>query len=82
MALLQEAKAGRHFDTIAAICLSLLPDRDDVEESAGWLLEEACPAQPAEFVAFLAKQGSLASRLALRYAAEKLRPEHRVLVLG
>lgn len=82
VALLQEAKAGRHFDTITEICIRLLPDRDDmVEKGVGWLLKEAYPAQPAKVVAFLAMHGAKASRLTLRYAAEKMRPKHRVLVL-
>lgn len=83
VALLQEAKAGRQTDFIFEIAARLLPDRDDmVEKGVGWLLKETYPARPAETVAFLQKAKHQASRVTLRYAAEKMTPRHRSLTLG
>lgn len=83
VALLQEAKAGRHTEFIFEIAAALLPDRDDmVEKGVGWLLKETYPARKRETVEFLATNGARASRLTLRYAAEKMSPADRRRVLG
>jgi 3-methyladenine DNA glycosylase AlkD len=83
VALLQEAKAGRHTEFLFTIALALLPDREDmVQKGVGWLLKETYPARPEETVAFLRAHGPKASRLTLRYAAEKMAGSHRRLVLG
>lgn len=83
VALLQEAKAGRHTDYIFEIARLLLPDRDDmVEKGVGWLLKESYPARPAETHAFLMQNRALAARFTLRYAAEKMAPEHRQSLLA
>jgi 3-methyladenine DNA glycosylase AlkD len=82
VALLRSAKSGRHTDTIFEVASLLLPDRDDmVEKGVGWLLKETYPAKPKETVAFLERNASRASRLTLRYAAEKMtaRDKGRVL---
>ncbi|MGC4056463.1 MAG: DNA alkylation repair protein [Paludibaculum sp.] len=83
VALLQEAKAGRHTDYIFEIASRLLPDRDDmVEKGVGWLLKEAYPKRPRETHAYLLRNRETASRLTLRYAAEKMTPEHRKSLLA
>lgn len=83
VALLQEAKSGRHTDYIFEIAALLLPDRDDmVEKGVGWLLKETYPKRPQETFAFLLQNREAASRLTLRYAAEKMTPEHRQALLA
>lgn len=83
VALLQEGKAGRHTAYIFEIAELLLPDRDDmVEKGVGWLLKETYPRRPVETLDFLLTRGAAASRLTLRYAAEKMSPEHRRLLLA
>lgn len=83
VALLQEAKNGRHTDFIFRIASALLPDRDDmVEKGVGWLLKETYPRRPRETTEFLVLHGQSASRLTLRYAAEKMTPADRAKVLA
>lgn len=83
VALLQEAKAGRQFDVITEVALRLFPVRDDmVEKGLGWLLKVAYPARPEQVVALLEANRAQASRLVLRYAAEKMTAAHRAQVLG
>lgn len=84
VSLIHEAKRGRHLDFILEIAGALLPERDDmIEKGVGWLLKETYPARPRETVAFLTgPRGRAASRLTLRYAAEKMTAAHRRLVLG
>lgn len=73
VALLQEAKAGRQLDIIFTVAGRLLGVRDDiVEKGVGWLLKETYPKRPSETLAFLMDRGGEASRLTLRYAAEKM----------
>ena len=82
VSLLQEAKRGRHTDLIFDIAARLLPVRDDmVEKGVGWLLKETYPARPSETLAFLMNQRTTASRLTLRYAAEKMPPAARTMLL-
>jgi 3-methyladenine DNA glycosylase AlkD len=83
VSLLQEAKRGRHTDFVLRVAEKLLPERDDmVEKGVGWLLKEAYPPRPAEVAAFLLREGRRASRLTLRYAAEKMSAADRRKVLG
>lgn len=83
VALLQEAKKGRHTDFIFEIADALLDNRDDmVEKGVGWLLKETYPARARETVAFLLPRRARASRMTLRYAAEKMTPRDRATVLG
>lgn len=73
VAMVQEAKAGRHFDTIAAIARALLTDREVmVEMGIGWLLKESYVGRPAETFGFLMAHRGSASRRTLRIAAEKM----------
>ena len=82
VSLLQEAKQGRHAEFILRVAKKLLPDRDDmVQKGVGWLLKETHPRKPAETVSFLLREGSAASRLTLRYAAEKMSAADRRRVL-
>jgi 3-methyladenine DNA glycosylase AlkD len=83
VALLQEARQGRRTDFIFDIAARLLPDRDDmVEKGVGWLLKETYPKRPKETVDFLISHRTEASRLTLRYAAEKMTPRDRARVLA
>lgn len=80
LALLQEAKAGRHFEAITQIASRLAEDPDDmVQKGVGWLLKEAYPKRPDKLIAFLPSQPF--SRLTLRYAAEKMTKRDRAFVL-
>lgn len=82
VALLQEAKKGRNTAFLLGIADRLLDDRDDmVEKGVGWLLKEAYPAKPRETVEFLRVRRARASRLTLRYAAEKMTARDREIVL-
>lgn len=83
VSLLQEAKQGRHTDFVLRVAEKLLAERDDmVEKGVGWLLKEAYPRRPAEIAGFLLREGQRASRLTLRYAAEKMTAADRRKVLG
>ena len=83
VALVKEAKHGRHLKLIFQIAGALACDHADlVQKGAGWLLKEAYPARPREVVRFLEKQGKGWPRLVLRYAAEKMTAEDRARVLG
>jgi 3-methyladenine DNA glycosylase AlkD len=83
VSLLQEAKQGRQTEFVLRVAKKLLPDRDGmVEKGVGWLLKEAYPRRPAEVVRFLVEEGMRASRLTLRYAAEKMTAADRRRVLG
>jgi 3-methyladenine DNA glycosylase AlkD len=84
VSLIHEAKRGRHLEFILEIAGALLPNRDEmIEKGVGWLLKETYPARPRETVAFLTgPSGRAASRLTLRYAAEKMTAADRRLVLG
>ena len=82
VALLQEAKQGRHAREIFAIASALRDDPDDmVQKGVGWLLKETYPKKPAELVRLLSRWTG-APRLMLRYACEKMTPEHRAAVLS
>jgi 3-methyladenine DNA glycosylase AlkD len=83
VSLLQEAKRGRNLDAILRISAALLKDPDDlVQKGVGWLLKEAYPRRPREIVRFLAARKAEATRLLLRYAAEKMSAADRLRVLG
>jgi 3-methyladenine DNA glycosylase AlkD len=82
VALLQEAKRGRHTPDIFRIAAALLDDPDDmVRKGVGWLLKETYPKKPREVVAFLQPWKARAPRLVLRYAAEKMTARDRDAVL-
>lgn len=81
--LLQEAKQGRNTGFLLRVAKRLLPDRDDmVEKGVGWLLKEAYPRRPVEVAGFLLRERCSASRLTLRYAAEKMPADARLKILG
>ena len=83
VALLQEAKSGRHTGEILGIAERLLDDTDDmVRKGLGWVLKEAYPKQPLAVVDWLSGRRSRASRLVLRIAAEKMTAQHRAAILG
>jgi 3-methyladenine DNA glycosylase AlkD len=81
VSLLQEAKRGRNTPHIFDIAERLMASSDDmVQKGVGWLLKETYPKKPRETVAFLIPHHD-APRLLLRYAAEKMTPADRRLVL-
>jgi 3-methyladenine DNA glycosylase AlkD len=82
VALLQEAKQGRHTEAVFHIASLLLEDPDDmVQKGVGWLLKETYPKRPRETVAFLAGWKLRTTRLVLRYAAEKMTARDKAAVL-
>jgi 3-methyladenine DNA glycosylase AlkD len=82
VALIQEAKHGRHTDRILEIATLLIGDPDDmVQKGVGWLLKVAYAKKPREIVAFLEKRKATTPRLILRYAAEKMNAADRRAVL-
>lgn len=83
VALIQEAKAGRRTDIIFTVAGNLLGVRDDmVEKGVGWLLKETYPKRPGETLGFLMARRDEASRLTLRYAAEKMTAADRQELLS
>ena len=83
VSLLWEAKRGRHTEFVFDIAARLLPVRDDmVEKGVGWLLKESYPARPEETLRFLMEHRAAATRLALRYAAEKMPSSARSSLLA
>jgi 3-methyladenine DNA glycosylase AlkD len=82
VALLREAKSGRSTASIFEIVSRMMTDPDDmVQKGVGWLLKETYPKRPREVVAFLKPWRGRASRLLLRYAAEKMTARDREIVL-
>lgn len=82
VALLQEAKRGRHAEAIFDIAGRLLGDGDDmVQKGVGWVLKETYPKRPRDVLRFLAERGGDAPRLVLRLAAEKMTAADRTAVL-
>jgi hypothetical protein len=53
-----------------------------VRKGVGWLLKETYPKKPVETVRFLLPWAGKASRVVLRYAAEKMIPADRAKVLS
>jgi 3-methyladenine DNA glycosylase AlkD len=83
VALLQEAKKGRHTSAVFRIADALIEDSDDlVRKGVGWVLKEAYPPKPAELLAFLLPRAAGAPRLVLRLAAEKMSAAHREALLS
>ncbi|MGI8742687.1 MAG: DNA alkylation repair protein [Bryobacteraceae bacterium] len=82
VALLQEAKQGRNTESIFRVADLLFGDADEiVQKGVGWLLKEAYPRKPAATVDFLSERKAKASRLTLRYAAEKMTSDDKKTVL-
>lgn len=74
--LLQEGKVGRSTDEILHIADLLANDKDEmVQKGVGWLLKETYPKKPVETFEYVSAWKG--SRLAVRYAAEKMAPQHR-----
>ncbi len=83
VALLQEAKHGRHTAHILKIADLLLADADDmVQKGVGWVLKETYPKKQAELMAFLVPRSAKTSRLVLRLAAEKMNARDRAALLN
>ena len=78
VAVIQEAKHGRHTEAIFKISEMLFADEDDmVRKGVGWLLKETYPKRPEATVEFIRERQPKISRLTLRYAAEKMTPEDK-----
>ena len=83
VALLQEAKRGRHAEAIFELAGRLLDDADDmVRKGVGWVLKETYPQQPAALMGFLLPRASATPRLVLRLAAEKMSARDRAALLA
>lgn len=83
VALLQEAKAGRHTQDVLRISELLIEDCDDmVQKGLGWLLKEAYPRQPEKVAEYLMRRKDRAPRLVLRIAAEKMTGPDRAAILS
>ena len=83
VALVPSARQGVHTREIFRIAAPLIPDEDDmVRKGVGWLLKETYPKKPAEVMRFLMPKRALASRLVLRYAAEKMSTADRARLLS
>ena len=73
VALVREAKRGRHTKLLLEIAGSLLDDPDDmVQKGVGWLLKEAYPPRPKEVARFLVVHHGRIPPLVRRIAAEKM----------
>lgn len=83
VALVPSARHGLHTREIFRVAQPLVPDDDDmVRKGVGWLLKETYPKKSAETVRFLLPWAGKASRVVLRYAAEKMTPADRAKVLS
>ena len=83
VALVKEASRGRRLDLICEIAQALANDPEElVKKGAGWVLKEAYPKHPQEVVDFLETYGKAWPRLVLRYAAEKMSPQDKRMVLS
>ena len=83
VAMVPSAKRGLHTPEILKIALPLVPDEDDmVRKGVGWLLKETYPKKPREVVRFLDPWRGKASRVVLRYAAEKMTAADKARVLA
>ncbi len=82
VSLVPSGRKGRHTAVILDVADRLLADPDEmVQKGVGWLLKETYPNQPREVVRFLRAAKARAPRLVLRYAAEKMTPRDRAVVL-
>jgi 3-methyladenine DNA glycosylase AlkD len=83
VALLQEAKMGRHTAAVLETAGLLLEDADDmVRKGVGWVLKEAYPKRPKEVMGFLLPRAERTPRLVLRLAAEKMSAADRAALLA
>jgi 3-methyladenine DNA glycosylase AlkD len=83
VAMVPSAKRGLHTAEILKIAQPLVPDEDDmVRKGVGWLLKETYPKKPREVVRFLNPWRGKASRVVLRYAAEKMTAVDKARVLS
>jgi 3-methyladenine DNA glycosylase AlkD len=83
VAMVPSAKRGLHTGEILKIAQPLVPDDDDmVQKGVGWLLKETYPKKPREVVRFLDPWRGKASRVVLRYAAEKMTAADKARVLA
>jgi len=81
--LVPSARKGLHTTAILRVAkLSLEDDDEMVQKGCGWLLKETYPKQPARVMRFLLPRRAKASRLLLRYAAEKMTADDRARILA
>ncbi len=85
VSLIPAARRGLFPDAVFRVADRLLPIRDDmVEKGVGWLLKDATKAASnvKPVIAYLSRNRRRASRLALRYACERLSRAQKRRVLG
>jgi len=78
VSLIVPAKRGHFFGYIISIADALLTDTDDmVQKGYGWLLKVASATREQEVFDYVMKNKNVMPRTALRYAIEKMSPEHK-----
>jgi len=83
VALVHEARAGRHTGVILEVAERLLADPDDlVRKGVGWLLKEAYRKQPRAVLHLLGAHRARVPRLVLRIATEKMPAGERARILA
>ena len=83
VSLMPSARKGLHTAAIFQIAEPLLPDPDEiVQKGCGLLLKETYPRRPLQLMRFLLPRRLHASRLLLRYAAEKVTEQDRARLLA
>jgi 3-methyladenine DNA glycosylase AlkD len=76
------ARHGEFHEWVFKTADELLGDEDDmVRKGVGWMLKCTSQSDEQRVVDYLLKNRGRASRLVLRYASEKMTPEHRQLIL-
>jgi 3-methyladenine DNA glycosylase AlkD len=76
------ARHGEFHEWVFKTADALLGDEDDmVRKGVGWMLKCTSQSDEQRVVDYLLENRGRASRLVLRYAAEKMTPEHRRQVL-
>jgi len=77
--LIYSVRRKEHFGDVLETADALLSDQDImVQKGYGWMLKEAGNHYPKEVFDYVIKNRREMPRTALRYAIEKLSPEHRI----
>lgn len=78
VSLIVPAKRGRFLPEVFSLADLLLTDPDDlVQKGYGWLLKVASQAHEDEVFRYVVVHKTIMPRTALRYAIEKMSPEHK-----
>ena len=77
--LIYSVRRKKHLGDVFETADALLTDQDImVQKGYGWMLKEASNHYPKEVFDYVMKNRREMPRIALRYAIEKLSPEHRI----